>query len=84
MKHTPGPWNYQATAGDHDFAVYGLDGRDIALVRNFHKANAQLIAAAPDLLAALRALECILDGRQPIDVRGAVMVIRHALAKVTR
>ncbi len=34
-----------------------------------------------DLIAALRACEVILDGRQPIDVPGAVMVIRSALSK---
>jgi hypothetical protein len=53
-KHTPGPWTYHATAGNHDFSVYPeATGRDVALVRDFNEANARLIAAAPDLLAAL-------------------------------
>lgn len=44
-KHTPGPWIYHATAGDHDFSVYPeSDGRDVALVRDFNEANARLIA----------------------------------------
>jgi phage tail protein X len=56
--HTPGPWTYQASAGDHDWLVYSenSDARDIAIVRRFHEANAALIAAAPDLLAALQAI----------------------------
>lgn len=51
--HTPGPWRYQPTAGNHDYSVYAEqgNGRDVALVREFHEGNARLIAAAPDLLA---------------------------------
>jgi len=60
-EHTPGPWNYQATAGHHDFLVYReLTGRDVALVRDFDEGNAQLIAAAPDLLAALSHLHHVI------------------------
>ena len=54
-KHTPGPWAYQASAGNHDWLVYSEnpDGKDIAIVRQFHEANnAALIAAAPELLVA--------------------------------
>ena len=56
MTHTKGPWDLHATAGNHDFSIYGDDGKDIALVRDFHEANARLIAAAPELLEALDAL----------------------------
>ena len=50
-QHTPGPWLSKATAGNHDFAIYPeATGRDVALVRDFHEANACLIAAAPELL----------------------------------
>jgi hypothetical protein len=45
------------------------------------EAQARLIAAAPDLLAALRAIEAILDGRQPIDVPGAIMIARYWIDK---
>ena len=57
-KHTPGPWTI---VGDTDAAeayVCGLDGCEVAqLVDTVHPpaerlANARLIAAAPDLLAA--------------------------------
>ena len=52
-KHTPGPWMYQASAGGHDWLIYSEnpDGKDIAIVRQFHEANAALIAAVPELLA---------------------------------
>ena len=61
--HTPGPWDYRALAGDHDYGVYaeGGDGRDLALVRDFHAGNARLIAAAPELLDALTGLLAVYD-----------------------
>lgn len=58
-KHTPGPWSF-----DRDWCrlptIFGADGKKIAIVektsRNEHTseqaANARLIEAAPDLLAA--------------------------------
>jgi hypothetical protein len=60
-KHTPGPWHVDA--GDYKYHIYysreqsdhyfvEVDGDD----DDEAKANARLIAAAPDLLAALKAL----------------------------
>lgn len=55
MQLTPGPWTYQATAGDHDYVVYSEStGRTVALVRDFNPANAALMAAAPELLEVLK------------------------------
>jgi hypothetical protein len=61
-KHTPGPWTVQITgmrgsfhipeAQRHEAAKTG-DGVDGYTVS---KANARLIAAAPDMLAALKAI----------------------------
>lgn len=63
IKHTPGPWYYAGLAGDHDFGIYPEStGRDIALVRDFNEANARLIAAAPDMLAALENARNVLAG----------------------
>lgn len=76
--HTPGPWDYQATAGNHDFSVYGGEtGRDIALVRDFDEANARLIAAAPDLLAFAQ----YVAARPPKASRG--MTAREELEHIT-
>ena len=59
MTHTPGPWEIKANLLDIE-TRYGdwhyIDIKGVALVRDPHtpegKANATLIAAAPDLLAA--------------------------------
>lgn len=65
-KHTPGPWKVAAHSGQHrsfissnDESVLPIknDGIYIAHVLGpDNKANARLIAAAPDLLTALKAL----------------------------
>lgn len=56
-KHTPGPWELQILAGGHEFDIYGQSGESLALVREANESNARLIAAAPDLLDALR--DCV-------------------------
>lgn len=59
-KHTPGPWTYLVgsseimSSHEHDFEYR------IALMNPFvagNEANASLIAAAPELLAALKAVQ---------------------------
>jgi N-acetylglucosamine-6-phosphate deacetylase len=80
-QHTPGPWMYKATAGHHDFAIYPeATGRDLALVRDFDEANARLIAAAPELLGALRAVVEEL-ARHEDRVSGAMQLARVTIAK---
>jgi len=50
------------TAGNHDFLIYPEQpGNAVALVRDFDEANARLIAAAPQLLAACQAALDFLD-----------------------
>lgn len=55
-QHTPGPWSSSGTAGHETHGqsvVYSeSSGTDIAIIYD-GKSNAHLIAAAPDLLAAL-------------------------------
>ena len=59
-KHTPGPWkivdawNYYMVEGQNDEEIIWQDGPYQTPVIN--KANACLIAAAPDLLEALEAI----------------------------
>ncbi|HLE57237.1 MAG TPA: hypothetical protein VJB15_09150 [Rhodothermia bacterium] len=70
-KHTPGPWNERGYGLDH--GVKDKDGRIVAHVVRSAKhggithderdANASLIAAAPELLEALKA---IVDGHKTI------------------
>jgi hypothetical protein len=69
MKYTPGPW---VVEGFNPPRVYARDGIDIIcqcdsmeeLTLATEKANAYLIAAAPDMLAALRRLANECDGEK--------------------
>lgn len=93
--HTPTPWEYRATAGDHDFAVYDeATGHDIALVRDFNEANAELIVRAvnshADLLAemkhtaeSLRRYDRLYKNNLPLRraVLGMIVDLEAAIAK---
>ena len=55
MKHTPGPW-YKGSTGNHQSLICSeLTGESIAV--SYDKKNAQLIAEAPNMLAALEHIE---------------------------
>lgn len=63
-KHTEGPWQVR-----HEVVIYSSDGLTVigsAGTGNCHRedeiANAQLIAAAPDLLEALELADAALSG----------------------
>ncbi len=77
--HTPGPWNARGMAIFRD----GEDALSVATV-NQHKsecaANAQLIAAAPDLLAALRHIAAYPDHRHSCP--GDAFMAISSLAKI--
>lgn len=61
QRHTPGPWHIGMHPGP---IVYGPKGEMIAdlrhdlLEKGEHIANVRLIAAAPEMLEALRAMRC--------------------------
>ena len=79
-KHTPGPWSVDAI---ETTLVRGPDRYPIAdPERHFREiteceANARLIAAAPDLLAALKMMISDWDG-EPEDIAEAQDAIRNA------
>jgi len=86
-KHTPGPWDL--AQGENEITVY--TDATIATVPDSlesWEANARLIAAAPDLLAAL---ELISQGPDEFDhsadiweeLEGCRRVARKAIAKAT-
>ena len=92
-KHTPGPWSLspaedgviEAQDGE-DFICVAVAGNPEAACRQRDLANARLIAAAPDLLEALRNLVGGIDA----SARGAVLrdaremiAARAAIAKAT-
>lgn len=88
VMHTPGPW----TTGPRGVSVYGPDNMRLAtldsrlLSQRSH--NARLMAAAPDMLAALRAAELIMRAYvMPEHFDGhaaaALTTVRDAIAKAT-
>lgn len=88
-KHTPGPWEYREIAPYDDGLGYvSADGNDIIhagvsdLPAGENRANAHLIAAAPELLEAVHNLMDILrdyDAIDNLDVR--IREARAAIAK---
>jgi hypothetical protein len=82
--HTPGPWFHVATEGGWDGVALKNGALICALCEN-NPANANLIAAAPDLLAALKTLCAAVDRiRGPHGPPGdgtAVAAARAAMAK---
>ena len=87
LKHTPAPWE-ACNVGDYsDYdglcrVILGDDLR-IAVVLGDHdesEANARLIAAAPDLLAALEATRIVLAEHEPHPLP----VLAQVLAAIAR
>lgn len=79
MSHTPGPWAYdQETDNSTDFWVFQSDG-PVRVAVECSEADARLIAAAPDLLAALQAIVCHEQGIQQYRLEQA----RAAIARAT-
>jgi hypothetical protein len=102
VNHTPGPWRveFRQLPRERDFVILAGDDELAILYTNNGldepkwypvEANARLIAAAPDLLAALQvALGIVLDARRMYHKYGApcgymaapIRVIEAAIAKV--
>ena len=71
-KHTPGPWRIDSKDDSHVVAGHGPATMSVAVASfsgvspdDEDKANARLIAAAPDLLEALEELENVLHHAGP-------------------
>ncbi len=78
VKHTPGPWDYDMG----DFSIYALnDGMPIAAIDNQqhgNEADAQLIAAAPELLASLKETRTALAAAMhAMDVSVAAVFVQN-------
>lgn len=68
IRHTPGPWrisDFERLAGEDSRCIMGADGFAVAWIDGStikeHEADARLIAAAPDLLDALKEVVRISD-----------------------
>ena len=86
--HTPGPWIYELNEAANNFFVGQPHGPTVALVssmaRGHIEANARLIAAAPDLLAAcLELLDLFNSGRirEAAYRESAIVDARAAIAR---
>ena len=99
-KHTPGPWTYAPGYGDEGFRItlggaskwavekgisyamclYPEDGAQHAEA----EANARLIAAAPDLLAALEGLEELLMIRESSPTMSPLCTIEQDRVAIAR
>ena len=87
MAHTKGPWS--AIEAQRGFIVTAIDGfYDIAVVRNMgnedNKANARLIAAAPDLLEALQHAVDWLNAAGIAETMPVQLQARAAIKKATQ
>ncbi len=86
--HTPEPWRWQAflsfSENHKGYLLYGANERVIAVDGMKGEANARLIAAAPDLLAALRFCKSVLEAN-PVEMseRMAIAKADEAIAKAT-
>lgn len=82
-KHTPGPWIVQEKYPFHvmtsdGFAVADTDLSYSSLDEQSQAANARMIAAAPELLEALRSARCCVK-----DDSAVAKMIDAAIAKAT-
>lgn len=85
MKHTPGPWNVSNVLSDRIQIGNPLAGEIANIDTNYnnnHKADARLIAAAPELLEAAKTLL----SKYPIYTQSqaefdAIKVLEAAIAK---
>ena len=87
MKHTPGPWNYDRSG----YSLYVNSGRELVTALSMDgkrletsEANARLIAAAPDLLEALKSVIAWLDASDESAFSDSQLALaRAAIAKAT-
>jgi len=85
MIHTPAPWTYRP-AGNFKYPIVqrGDEGGFVVsgLSSSRQEADARLIAAAPDLLEALRSVLSDYEA-SPCPMRDVVAQARAAIAKAT-
>jgi hypothetical protein len=84
-KHTPGPWKTQTHISLDRLEIRDADGRRIAecamdfpMSAKTHDANARLIAAAPELLAALESICTEISGGLCMNYTGATGICPNA------
>jgi hypothetical protein len=81
--HTPGPWDIDPASEEDGGCSITANGKTVAW--HVSKENAPLIAAAPELLAALRDLEAMAERYRPAGapIPESQKRARSAIAKAT-
>jgi type VI protein secretion system component VasF len=77
-QHTPAPWRIQFNSVSDEYRMLDDDNDQIEFSREQGRANARLISAAPDLLAALEELCLAPNKHRPEEYWEAA---RAAIAK---
>ena len=75
-KHTPGPWKLRQTFNDDDCS-HEIDGIALVFRSEQANANARLIAAAPELLEALKLVVAYDEGNH---IDGLEMMLAYSKA----
>lgn len=96
VRHTAGPWMvYREAAIDYrpcqifsqkyesQIALLCGGGPDKAICGPEERANARLIASAPELLEALKAV-CKIEGRNPIPTNDEIEAFKQARSAIAR
>ena len=76
--HTPGPWT---AVQDGNVDWYIVDENESVIVFGLSEPDARLIAAAPDMLDALRAVRAYHNGGSPYSVDAIDAAIAKAEGK---
>ncbi len=86
MKHTPGPWkaHYHESGNEvqRGLAGYSIQADEGIAYSISRKANAHLIAAAPELLSVARTAVNALE-RRGLSFEYYAMALKQAIAKAT-
>ena len=77
-QHTPGPW-YVGLREDQTIFTQNLRVASVECPRKEWKANARLIAAAPDMLAALQAIAATSTEEDAETALGNIQMICRAI-----
>jgi hypothetical protein len=81
--HTPGPWNHKQR--DDHFVIRTEDLQRIAITQyvgpTAEEANARLIAAAPEMLEALRIIAIEAGSRKENGMSGIASIAYAAIAR---
>ena len=88
MKHTPGPWFVlkpeRGLCAIHARMEEGNTIREVTVASKVDMFDARLIAAAPELLEALKALVAYMEAVVPAAMAKNLNVMRQARSALTR